>query len=188
MSEDTRGAALFTDASLHAKLSCGVGAFLVLPAAVLAMQAGARAATDFFNRLRFQKFATTSSTALEVQTALWALETYREEYNEAGEGRLQLYSDSQCIAGLLKRRAALEHNNFCSKRNKRELNNTNLYRRYFELYDAQDFDVIKVTGHTRPSSRDTAHSVFSFLDREVRRALRSWVHELTQHGGRATHI
>ena len=180
------GFALFTDASLHAKLSCGVGAFLVLPAAVLDMPVSTRAA-DFFDRLRFQRFAATSSSAIEVQTALWALESYRKECKEIDAGRLHLYSDSQCIAGLLKRRAALESNNFCAKRSGRELNNINLYRRYFELYDAQGFDVIKMTGHTRPSSRDTAHSVFSFLDREVRRALRAWVHELTEHSGSATH-
>ena len=182
------GVALFTDASLHAKLSCGVGAFFVLPAAVLDMPAGRSAAADFFDRLRFQRFAAASSTALEVQTALWALESYRKDCKGGDAGRLHLYSDSQCIAGLLKRRAALEHNDFCAKRSGRELNNATLYRRYFELYDAQGFDVIKVAGHTRTSSRDSAHSVFSFLDREVRRALRVWVHELTERGGSTTHI
>jgi ribonuclease HI len=181
------GVALFTDASLHARLGCGVGACLVLPAAVLDMPAGRSAAADFFERLRFQRFAANSSTALEVQAALWALESYRTECKGAAAGRLHLYSDSQCLAGLLKRRAALEHNDFCAKRSGRKLHNAALYRRYFELYDAQGFDVIKVAGHTRPSSRDTAHSVFSFLDREVRRALRAWVHELTDHSGRATY-
>jgi ribonuclease HI len=180
------GFALFTDASLHAKLSCGVGVFLVLPIAMLDMPGGTGAA-DLLDRLRFQRFTTTSCTALEVQTALWALESYRKDYRGRDAGRLQLYSDSQCIAGLLKRRAALENNNFCAKRSKRELNNTNLYRRYFELYDAQGFDVIKMTGHTRSSSRDTAHSIFSFLDREVRRALRVWAHELIERGGSAGH-
>jgi hypothetical protein len=181
------GVALFTDASLHAKLRCGVGAFLVLPAAVLDISDGRSAAAVFFDRLRFQRFAASSSTALEVQTALWALEFCHAEYKGCDTGRLHLYSDSQCIAGLLKRRAALEYTDFCAKRSGRELNNATLYRRYFELYDAQGFDVIKVAGHTRPSGRDTAHSVFSFLDREVRRALRVWVHEIKEHGGSATY-
>ncbi len=182
-----RGFALFTDASLHAKLSCGVGAFFVLPIAMLDI-AGGTGAAALLDRLRFQRFTATSCTALEVQTALWALESYRKDCRGRDEGRLQLYSDSQCIAGLLNRRAALENNDFCAKRSRRALNNASLYRRYFELYDAQEFDVIKVTGHTRPSSRDTAHSIFSFLDREVRQALRVWVHELIEHGGSAAHI
>ena len=184
------GVAIFTDASLHAKLSCGVGAFLVLPAAtldVLDMPAGSHSA-NFFDQLRFQRFAATSSTALELQTALWALESCRKEHTVSEVGRLKLYSDSQCIAGLLKRRADLERNAFCAKRSRRLLNNADLYRIYFELYDTQGFDVIKMTGHTCSSSRDTAHSIFSFLDREVRRALRVWVHELIEHGGSAAPI
>ena len=177
--------AIFTDASLHAKLSCGVGGFLVVPAGMLNMLAGTSSA-DFFDRLRFQKFTATSSTALELQTALWALESFCTECRQGDADRITLYSDSQCLAGLLKRRPALEQNNFCAKKTGRELHNALLYRRYFEMYDTRVFDVIKVKGHTRPSSRDTAHSIFSFLDREVRRALRVLVHENAKHGESAT--
>jgi hypothetical protein len=84
--------ALFTDASLHVKLHCGVGAFLVLPAAVLDLPGGRSAAAGFFDRLRFQRFAATSSTAIEVQTALWALESYRKDCKDDGAGRLHLYT------------------------------------------------------------------------------------------------
>jgi ribonuclease HI len=171
------GFALFTDASLNFKLSVGAGAFLIIPAELFAGQSGSISAEQLAGFLRVKRFAETGSTALEIKTALWALESFRKEFTAAGAGDLCLYTDSQCLAGLLRRRAALERNDFMSKRAGVALKNAALYRTFFKLYDEDGFEVIKVTGHTRSAERDTLQSVFSFLDRETRKKLRTWVIE-----------
>jgi len=169
------GFALFTDASLNSRLSVGAGAFLIIPAALLTGYSGSIAALNLFELLRVKRFDATGSTALEINTALWALESFRNEFTEAGAGNLRLYTDSQCLAGLLHRRPALERNDFVSKRAGSALKNAALYREFFRFYDEEGFEVIKVAGHTRSSNRDMIHSIFSFLDREARKILRTWV-------------
>jgi ribonuclease HI len=180
-----RGFALFTDASLDSKLSVGAGAFLLVPEDCLAGHSGSIAALQLSEPVRVKRFDDTgSSTALEIKTALWALESFRKELAEAGAGILRIYSDSQCLVGLLPRRAQLERNDFMSRKTGTALKNAALYRAFFKLYDEEGFDVIKVTGHTRSSDRTMVQGIFSFLDREVRKALRSWVHECLGQGGK----
>ncbi|TFH03305.1 MAG: hypothetical protein E4H06_04650 [Methanosarcina sp.] len=53
------------------------------------------------------------------------------------------------------------------------IRNAALYRTFYEFYDQLGFEIIKVPGHTRTSSRDTVDQVFSILDKEVRKALKS---------------
>jgi ribonuclease HI len=179
------GFALFTDASLDSKLSVGAGAFLVVPEGCLAGHSVSIAALQLSEPVRVKRFDDTgSSTALEIKTALWALESFRRQSAEAGSGTLRIYSDSQCLVGLLPRRAQLERNEFMSKKAGTALKNAALYRTFFNLYDEEGFEVIKVSGHSRSSDRTMVQSIFSFLDREVRKALRRWVHECIGQGGK----
>lgn len=169
--------ALFTDASLNPKLHLGVGACLVVPAAFLEQPAESIAAIAVAELVRMKRFEETSSTALEVRTALWALEEYRTGQHDAGPAQLRLYCDSQCIAGLPGRRAAIEAQKYVSRGSGRQLQNAPLYSAFYKLHDQLGFEIIKVAGHTRTAARDTVHRIFACLDKEARRALRLWMQD-----------
>ena len=97
--------------------------------------------------------------------------------HDAGPALLRLYCDSQCIAGLPGRRAALEAQRYVSRAAGRQLQNAALYRAFYELHDQLGFEIIKVAGHTRTASRDTVQRIFSYIDKEARRSLRLWMQD-----------
>jgi ribonuclease HI len=167
--------AVFTDASLNPRLHLGAGACLIVPAAFLEQPAENVEAIAVTELVRIKRFEETSSTALEVRTVLWALEECLAGLHDAGTGQLHLYCDSQCIAGLPGRRAALEADEYVSRAAGRPLKNAPLYRAFYELQDQLGFSVIKVAGHTRAAARDTAHRIFAYIDKQARRELRLWV-------------
>ncbi len=170
--------ALFTDVSLNPKLKFGLGAYLIVPTSFIEIQPDTIKRSAIAESLKIRKFEGTSSTKLEVQTVLWALEDYRKQLKVSAPEKLHLYTDSQCVASLLRRRPGLEGNGFMSKRTNCLLKNTSLYRKFYEFYDELGFDVIKVAGHTRSSSQDTVHRIFSFVDKEVRKAFNLWIREV----------
>jgi len=103
---------------------------------------------------------------------LWALEDFQKELSGSRFGTLDVYSDSQCVTGLLRRRSQLELNGFCSKGTNRILTNGCLYRKFYEFHDTLGFEIIKVVGHSRSCSHDSVHRIFSFVDKEARKALK----------------
>ena len=169
---------LFTDVSLNPKFRVGMGAYLVVPTSLLAISADRIERSKAAELLMMRRFKSTSSTRLEVQTVLWALEDYRKELKEVRPGKLCIYSDSQCIAGLLRRRSELEAKGFLSGKTNCLLKNAPLYQEFYEAYDQLGFKVIKVTGHSRSCSHDTVDRIFSCIDRGVRKALRIWMQQL----------
>lgn len=179
--------AIFTDVSLNPVLRLGVGAYLVVPAAFLKVSPHSIEISQITDRLVIRRFEGTSSTTLEVQTVLWSLEEYCNGLKGPKLGKLQVYSDSQCVAGLLRRRLALEAKGFLSKRTKRQLKNACLYRRFYEFYDELGFEIIKVAGHTRSCSHNTVNRIFSLVDKNVRKVLNLWMRELGRHK-RSAHL
>jgi ribonuclease HI len=173
------GIALFTDVSLNPKLKLGVGAYLMVPAPFLDLSPQSIERPEIAGRLMIRRFERTSSTSLEVQTVLWALKDYRNGLKGPGPGEIQVYSDSQCVAGLLKRRPGLETDGLPGQSTNRPLKNISLYRKFYEFYDEMDFEVIKVAGHSRSCSHNTIHRIFSMVDKEVRKALKRWLGELS---------
>lgn len=169
--------ALFTDVSLNPRLKCGVGGYLMVPASFVSVPALSIEKSELNKRLVLRRFEGSSSASLELQTALWALEDYQNTLKSSSLGKLLVYTDSQCVAGLIKRRPCLVANGFVSKKTNSLLRNTPLYRRFYELSDELDFQLLKVAGHTRSCSRDNIHYIFSFVDREVRKALKLWMAE-----------
>lgn len=163
--------ALFTDVSLNPQLRVGVGGYLLVPVSYLENDPDGIEQGDISKRLKFRSFAETSSTTLEVQTVLWALEDSRDEISGSTLCNLQIYTDSQCVAGLLSRRSGLEKRNFIAKRSGLPLTNASLYREFYATFDQLGFQLIKVSGHSRFCSHDTIHRIFSYVDREVRKAL-----------------
>ncbi|MEK6730429.1 MAG: ribonuclease H [Planctomycetota bacterium] len=169
--------ALFSDVSLNPGLKLGFGAYLLIPSSVLEISPEGMAQPEFARQIKLRRFDATSSTKLEVQTLLWALEDFQKEALGSRFGTLDVYSDSQCVTGLLRRRGSLEIHGFCSGRTERPLKNACLYRKFYELYDALGFEVIKVAGHSRSSAHDSIHRIFSFVDKEAGRALRLFMKE-----------
>ena len=169
--------ALFTDVSLNPQRRLGVGSCLLVPANLLDSAPDAIDQAGVSARLRFRRFAETSSTRLEVQTVLWGVEMYREQCRRCGPGRLQVYTDSQCVVGLPGRRAALEANGFVAAHSGRLLANAPLYRALYAVHDELGFDLIKVAGHSRAGNHGSVQRIFSCVDRGARRALSLWLNE-----------
>jgi ribonuclease HI len=170
--------ALFTDVSVNPQRRLGVGGYLLVPVSFLGhephdIEQGAVSA-----RTMIRRFAETSSTKLEVQTVLWALEELREELSGSAPGSLRIYTDSQCVAGLAGRRAGLISSDFIARRSGRPLTNAALYRAFYATYDQLGFQLIKVPGHSRADTHDTVQRIFSYVDREVRKALGLWMEEI----------
>ncbi len=169
--------ALFSDVSVNPGLRLGFGAYLLVPSSVLETSPEGMVQPEFAKQIKLRRFNATSSTRLEVQTLLWALEDFQKEAPGSRFGTLDVYSDSQCVAGLLRRRGHLEMHEFCSGRTEQPLKNACLYRKFYELYDALGFEVIKVAGHSRSSIHDSIHRIFSFVDQEAGRALKFFMKE-----------
>lgn len=167
--------ALFTDVSLNPQRKLGVGGYLLVQTSFLENEPNDIGQEDVFARLKIWRFAETSSTTLEVQTVLWALEQVCEELGAPDGGELRIYTDSQCVAGLLGRKARLERDAFVAKRSGQPLANAALYRAFYAAHDQRGFRVIKVSGHSRADSHDAIHRIFSFVDKGVRRALGLWL-------------
>ena len=127
--------ALFTDASVNPVLKIGVGACLVLPAPFLNVPFPELEQSEITSRLTVRRFEDTSSTKLELETVLWAL----GEQRKRSKGRLNLYTDSQCIAGLLKRKPGLLGRDFLSRKTNLPLKNAPLYRRFYAFHDKLAF-------------------------------------------------
>ena len=174
--------AIFTDVSLNPQRSLGVGACLLVPSTFLDTAPDAIERAEVSALLQFRRFTETSSTMLEVQTVLWALEMYREEFNKSDAGKGQLYTDSQCVVGLPGRRARLEANAFVAGRSGRLLTNASLYREFYAAHDELGFELVKVAGHSRASSHNSVQRIFSYVDKDVRRALSIWMGEFEDQG------
>lgn len=168
--------ALFTDVSVNPVLKLGVGACLVLPASFLDVPFPGIEKSEITGRITLRRFEATTSTKLEIETVLWALGGHWKR----SKGRLNLYTDSQCISGLLKRKPGLLAGDFISRTTNLQLRNAPLYRRFYALHDEFAFKVIKVDGHSKTQARDTAHRIFSIVDWEARRALKLWMKELRE--------
>lgn len=175
--------ALFTDVSLNPVLKLGFGAYLVIPSSFLEMPPERIIRPEFVEQIRLRRFDDTSSAKLEVQTILWALEDFQKAASGSRFGTLDVYSDSQCVTGLQRRRPHLEINGFSSSGTHRLLKNAHLYRKFYEFHDALGFEVVKVVGHSRSCSHDSIHRIFSFVDKEARKALKLCMKEFQ---GKAT--
>jgi len=168
--------ALFTDVSVLPGPRLGVGAYVMVPASFMEASSGVIGRTEITRRLKVRRFEGTSSTRLELQTVLWAL----TESRQRPHGGLTIYSDSQCVSGLLKRKPRLLAGGFLSKKTNRQLGNASLYRAFYEFHDELGFNVVKVDGHSKSSLHDTVHRIFSFVDKEARKALKIWLNELAE--------
>jgi ribonuclease HI len=164
---------LFTDGSVNPPRRIGVGVALLVPADWLDRKVDDFAAAEVASHCHMKRFAETSSTQLELDTVLWALNEIAP-----GEGSLTLCTDSQCVVGLPARRQRLEAAEFVSGGSDAELRHADRYREFFRRQDARAFTLMKLTGHADFRYQDAAQRIFHFVDREARRQLKRWLREL----------
>ncbi|MBU0729562.1 MAG: ribonuclease H [Proteobacteria bacterium] len=150
---------LLTDASVNTQSHIGYGAYLVVADRELSLD-------SLRSRVKVKRFENTSSTKLELQTLLWALDDI-----QAAGNKVTVYTDSQNILGLQGRRERLEQNQYRSKKNNR-LNNYELYQAFYAVIDQLNCEFIKVLGHKVSNQKDDIDRLFTLVDRASRNALR----------------
>jgi len=150
---------LFTDGSMNPQSNIGYGAYLAVSEFGLSM--------DSLKKLvKVRRFDETSSTKLELQTLIWGLNDI-----QALDRKLILYTDSQNIIGLHRRRDRFEKNDYRSKSNIR-IRNYKLYQEYYKITDQLDCELFKVRGHQVSIQKDYVDRLFTIVDRASRKALR----------------
>ena len=157
-------ACLFSDGSVDTKTGIGYGAYLLVEDTNKALL------QTLSSRLLLKQFTSTSSTKLELETLLWALEEVMPQLNELNSN-LTIYTDSQNIVGLPSRRQRLERNNYYARNNTR-LANYLLYQKFYRFSDQMNFELVKVKGHKKSSQRSEIYQYFALVDQASRQALR----------------
>ena len=149
---------LFTDASVDTKINVGYGAYLSVSGYGFSLD-------SLKSQIKVKRFEKTNSTKLELQTLLWALNDITPFKKE-----VIVYTDSQNIIGLLKRRERLEKNNYFSKENKL-ITNHQLYQEFYKVTDHLNCQFVKVSGHKRLNQKDYIDQLFTLVDIASRNAL-----------------
>ncbi len=149
---------LFTDSSVNPQEKIGFGAYLKILDENISF-------LEMKNIIKTKRFEDTSSTKLELQTLLWAL----DEIEIAS--LIEVYTDCQNIIGLENRRKKLESNDYKSSKGKL-MNNHELYKLFFEKIDKLNLVFIKVKGHKKSSLKDNIDDIFNLVDKASRNALR----------------
>lgn len=140
---------LFTDSSVNPQEKIGFGSFLVVQNENILFE-------NLKESIKTKEFENTSSTKLELETLLWALEEIKNNENCI----IEVYTDCQNIIGLKNRREKLE------------IANNELYKEFFEKIDKMNLVFIKVKGHKKSSLKDEIDTIFNLVDKASRRALR----------------
>lgn len=150
---------LFTDGSADPQSKIGYGAFFLLNNLNVSLD-------EAKSRVKLNRFETTSSTKLELQTLLIALNVI-----DPTNCKLIVYTDSQNIIGLANRRARFEKNDYRSK-NGKLIANHQLYQEFYRLTDRLQCEFVKVSGHKVSGKKDNIDQLFTLVDRASRAALR----------------
>ncbi len=155
---------LLTDGSVHSQSKVGYGAYLVLSDLNMSVD-------DLKETVNLKRFEPTSSSKLELQTLLWALNDMIM-FSESDNMKLTVYTDSQTIVKLPGRRDHLEHRQYESRHHNR-LHQADLYQAFFRLTDRLSCEFVKVVGHQASGNKDKIGHLFSLVDQAARRALRN---------------
>ena len=151
---------LFTDSSVNPQLKIGFAAFLKVTDEKVSLE-------EIKKEIKIKRFENTSSTKLELQTFLWAI----EEINLNTSFLIEVYTDCQNIIGLPNRKEKIQSLNYHSSSGKL-LNNSELYKDFFKLLEKYNCEFIKVKGHKKNSLKDEIDDIFNLVDKASRNALR----------------
>ena len=163
---------LFTDGSVDTKTCIGFGAYLAISESELPL-------ANLKAKLKVKQFVNTSSTKLELQTLLWAMDDALL-LNSPRMIHVAIYCDSQNIVGLPARRSGFEQRDYFASNGKR-LNNAELYQQFFRAIDQLNCQIIKVEGHKPQYSKNDIDRVFSLVDKASRFALRQFNYQISSY-------
>jgi len=121
------------------------------------------------DNIKTKKFENTSSTKLELEGLLWAL----DDEKLIGEN-ITIYTDCQNILGLGQRREKLESNNYKTTTGK-ILKNHTLYKQFYEKMDTLNCTFVKVKGHKPSQDKDNIDKLFTLADKASRNSLREYL-------------
>lgn len=155
---------LFTDVSVNSQSKLGYGAYLLVSEQNCSVE-------KLKNQVKTKRFEQTSSTKLELQSLLWALNDITRLAAKS-DLDLTIYTDCQNIISLPARQAHLEQSQFLTSKNKL-LNHYLLYQEFYRLTCAMQCTFIKLVGHQRSGQKQWADRVFSLVDKASRQALRA---------------
>ena len=155
---------LFTDGSVDTKTHIGFGAYLAIENVEIP-------AIELIAKVKTKQFDNTSSTLLEMQTLLWAIDDGISSNRNII--KLIIYTDSQNILGLLTRRKTLEQRDYYANSGKR-LKNATMYQQFYKVIDRYDCHIIKVAGHKPLHAKNDIDKIFTLVDKASRLALRSF--------------
>lgn len=150
---------LFCDGSCNPQEKIGYGAYLLIEDDNIDL-------ISLKSKIISKKFENTSSSKLEIETLLWALNDI-----DIKDCIIEVYTDCQNIIGLENRREKLEKNNFQTSFGKL-IGNYELYKEFFEKLDELNLSFIKVKGHKKTSLKDELDTIFNLVDKASRKALR----------------
>jgi len=150
---------LFCDGSCNPQEKIGYGTYLLIEDDNFDL-------ISLKSKIIFKKFENTSSSKLEIETLLWALNDI-----DIKDCIIEVYTDCQNIIGLENRREKLEKNNFQTSSGKL-IGNYELYKEFFEKLDELNLSFIKVKGHKKTSLKDELDTMFNLVDKASRKALR----------------
>ncbi|WP_041959595.1 ribonuclease HI [Sulfurospirillum arsenophilum] len=154
---------LFTDGSVNTQSNVGCGAYVNV-------YEGALFDAAKLPPIHLKVFEHTSSTKLELQTLLWAL----EEVKTFGE-QIVIYTDSQNIIGLPNRRERFEKNGYITKQKKLH-EHALLYQAFYKMMDVLECSLVKVKGHKLSGDKDEIDRYFTLVDRASREGVRKSVY------------
>lgn len=149
---------LFVDGSVNPQKNIGFGAYLLFNEHEIGM--------PIKKTVNIKKFLNTSSTKLELETLLWALNDISPINYE-----IIILTDCQNIIGLQSRRERYETSNYMSKTHK-QIKNHELYKEFYKMTDILSCTFVKIKGHKKQSMKDEFDKIFTLVDRASRNALR----------------
>lgn len=148
---------LFCDGSVNPQEKIGFGAYFIFNEKVQNQE------------IKIKKFKNTSSTKLELEVLLWALDDEDLENKQ-----VVVYTDCQNILSLLNRKEKLEKNYYLTNTGK-IVKNHELYKEFFTQYERLNISFIKVEGHKKSSLKDEIDMLFNLVDKASRKALREYI-------------
>ena len=152
---------LFTDGSVNPQRGVGFGAYLVVKESELS-------SFQLEKKIQTQQFNNTSSTKLELETLLWALDDF-----ELKDSYLIIYTDCQNIIGLPKRQEGFERKRYLNSKQK-QIKNHQLYKDFYKKIASLECEFVKVKGHKKGSLKNKIDELFSLVDKASREALRTF--------------
>ncbi len=148
---------LFCDGSVNPQRKIGFAAYFIYDKSLKTQD------------IKIKKFEDTSSTKLELESLLWALEDKKLEGKQ-----VIVYTDCQNILSLIDRKEKLINSSYTTKTGK-TIKNHQLYKKFYERYELFNLEIIKVKGHKKSSLKDEKDELFNLVDKASRNALRNFM-------------